>query len=304
MRKENIAILGPGAIGGLLAALFDKSGFEVVCIDRKENLPALKKNGIRLESKFFGNFSANPRFSAELEFKPDVLFITVKAPFLESALRSVSSELVENTAMIPLLNGIEHVDLLKETFGKQVIAGTIGCVEAYSSELGQVVHASKNSPCVTLFSGDDDWKKEKAKKVADLLRQTGMEVAMTDNEKDVLWEKFLRLSALATLTSASGKNLGFLRSDREWRAILENFLKEAEMIARSDGATITMASAIKHLDEAPASLKSSLQKDLESGKPSEWDALVGSLLRMGEKFHVSCPTIRNVLNIIKNKYNV
>lgn len=299
-----IAILGSGAIGGLLAAIFYKNGCDVSCIDKEENIPIFFERGIKLESNFFGDFVSKPKFISKLDFQPDVLFLTVKAPFLQNALRSISPELVENTAMIPLLNGIEHVDLLKERFGKQVIAGTIGCVEAYSSEPGQVAHASKNPPCVTLFSGDDDWKKEKAKKVADLLMRSGLEVAMTDNEKDVLWEKFLRLSALAALTAASGKNLGFLRSDKEWRGILENFLREAETIARSDGATITMTSALKHLDEAPASLKSSLQKDLESGKPSELDALVGSVLRMGEKFHISCSTILNVLNIIKNKYNI
>lgn len=299
-----IAILGTGAIGGLLAAIFDKNGCDVSCIDREENIPIFFEIGIKLESNFFGDFVSKPKFISELDFRPDILFLTVKAPFLQNALRSVALKLLENTAIIPLLNGIEHVDLLKERFGKNIIAGTIGCVEVYSREPGEVTHASKNAPCVTLFSGDDAWKKEKAKEVADLLRQNGLEVAMMDNERNVLWEKFLRLSALAALTSASCKNLGLLRSDPKWRVALEDFLKEAEMIARADGASVEMASALKHLDAAPASLKSSLQKDLELGKPSELDALVGSVLRMGEKFHISCPTIQNVLNIIKNKYYI
>lgn len=300
-----IAILGPGAIGGLLAALFDKHGFEVVCIDKEENLQALTQNGISIESKFFGNFSAKPRFVLALDFEPDVLFVTVKAPFLESALEKVGANSVRDSLIIPLLNGIEHLDLLKNRFGKNVVAGTIGCVEAYSWELGQVIHVSNNAPCVTLFSGAGDWQKEKVKKVAGPLRQIGLEVATMDNEKDVLWSKLIRLSALAAATAASGMDLGRVRNNPEWKTYLEDYVKEAALVAKADGAAgVSAEAALEHLYKLPNELKSSLGRDLEAGRLSELDALVGSILRKGQRFGIALPTIQSTLHIIQKKYNV
>lgn len=299
-----IAILGPGAIGGLLATLFSKRGFEVVCIDKEENLLALVQSGLRIESVFFGNFSASPHFSAELDFEPDVLFITTKAPFLEKALERIDKNLVKRSLIIPLLNGIEHVDFLKLKFGESVLASTIGCVEAYLRELGQVIHVSQNAPCVTLFFGAGDWQKEKVKEVADLFRQIGFDVVMMDNEKNVLWSKLVRLSALAAITAASAKDLGYVRSDSEWGLVLANYVKEAALVARADGASAKAEEALEHIYRLPAELKSSLERDLESGKPSEFDALIGAILRKGKKFGIALPTVQNTLNTIKKKYRV
>lgn len=299
-----IAILGPGAIGGLLAALFNKRGFEVVCIDKEENLQTLVQNGIRIESKFFGSVSAKPRFVSQLDSEPDVLLITTKAPFLEKALERIDKNLAKRFLIIPLLNGIEHVDFLKLKFGENVSAGTIGCVETYSRELGQIIHVSQNAPCVTLFSGVGDRQKENVKKIADSFRQIGFDVAIMDNEKNVLWSKLVRLSALAATTAASGKELGYVRNDPEWGLVLANYVNEAVLVAKADGASMKAEEALEHIFRLPAELKSSLERDLESGKPSELDALVGAILRKCEKFNIPCLAIQNTINIVRKKYNV
>ncbi len=293
-----IAILGPGAIGGLLASLFWKNGHQVTCIDKKENVGALNAGGLKINSKFFGNFTATPRFIEKLDFEPDLLFITVKAPFLEEAATVAEISFLKNSIIIPLLNGLEHLDFLKAKYGEAVVAGTIGCVESFSSKPGYIEHLSDNPPCITLH------EKSKIDVIADLLKKTGISVEVLENERQVIWQKLLRLSALSALTAASRKNLGFVRSNPEWRGALENFLREAATIATADGASLKAEEALAQLDKLPFGLRSSLQKDLESEKPSELDALLGVILRKGRIYGISCPTIQSTINLIKKKYNV
>lgn len=300
-QKLSIAVLGPGAIGGLLAALFCKNKFETVCVDKTDNVVHLNNNGFLVNSQFFGDFVAKIKVVASLDFEPDILFITVKAPFLKVAVDSASKEFVKNSLIIPLLNGIDHLDFLKARYGKNVVAGTIGCIESFSPELGRIEHLSKNAPCVTLCSGNEKTK-EKIKKAIGILKEIGVDVSTLEDEKAVLWSKFARLVAVATLTAATGESLGYVRSDSKWRDVLRNFAAEVSAAAKFDGVKITTQDIISQIEKLPADLRSSLQKDLAAKFPSELDALTGAILRRCEKYKIFCPVAANLIDEIEKKY--
>ena len=290
-----IAVLGPGAIGGLLASLFCKSGHQVTCIDKKENVGALNAGGLKINSKFFGNFTAAPRFTEKLDFEPDLLFITVKAPFLEKAVTVAEISFLKNSTIIPLLNGLEHLDFLKAKYGEAVVAGTIGCIESFSPKLGVIDHSSQNPPCAVLH------KKNNIDIVADLLKSAGINIETLDNERQVIWQKLLRLSALSLFTTATDENLGFVRSNPEWRSVLENFLREAAAVAVADGANLKAEEALAQLDKLPFDLRSSLQKDIRFSRPNELDAIAGAILRRGNKYGISCLVTESLIKKIMSK---
>lgn len=294
---KNIAILGPGGIGGLLACLFWKNRFPVTCIARPETVDVLNKTGLHLQSKIFGDFIARPKFVFKLDFKPDILFITVKANELLESLDSVPVNLVEDSVIIPFLNGIEHVELLRGRLGKRVAVGMIGKVESKKGGPGVIVHPSPNAPEIEIASGD--LSKELLQKIANILRIAGLRAEILENEKEVIWRKLVRNNAISSLTALNNQPLGFIRSHLEWRKKLEDCVKEGVLVAQAEGVDLDSQEVMRQINTLPDGVTSSLQRDIASGKDSEIEAIPGAVLRRAEHYKISCPTIKEIYQQLK-----
>lgn len=290
-----IAILGPGAIGGFLAALLLRAGNEVVCIGRNEEVEVIVKKGIELDSKVFGKILARPQAFTRLNREPDVLFITVKAPYLRESLERIPKEFVSSTVIIPLLNGLGHAEILREYFGPRVAVGMVGAIEVKSDALGRVVHISPQTPHLELAS-DKDIKRERLEKIAGMLKSAGLSVSILDREAEVIWRKLVRLNAIATTTAVAQKPVGFVRSDPEWRKKLEACVREGAEVARAEGVEVDPQEVMRQTDNLPADLTTSLQRDVSKGVPSELDAITGAVLQRAKKYNVPRPIIEDLFN--------
>jgi 2-dehydropantoate 2-reductase len=134
-----IAVLGPGGVGGLVAGALDRAGESVVVVARESTAQTISEHGLRVNSVMLGDFVARPRVIARLEESVDVLIVATKAAGLSSALERVDVQL---PLVLPLLNGLDHIAVLRERFPPEtVIAGTIR-VEADRPEPGVIVHSS------------------------------------------------------------------------------------------------------------------------------------------------------------------
>lgn len=293
----SVVILGPGAIGGFLASIFWTQGVSVACIGKPEQVRAINERGIRLESPRFGDVSARPRASHELNFEPDLLFITVKAPFLNDALGSVSRACVSNAAIIPLLNGLEHVATIRERLGNRVAVGMIGAIEAIKTDWNHIIHPSPHAPHIEIAS-DHDIPKKALQKIAEFLSRMGIHTVARDREVDVIWRKLTRLNALASTTAASQEALGFIRQDPDWRRKLAGCVGEGAEVARRESVDIDPEAVMQEIDALPPTLTTSLQRDVGQRRPSEIDAIPGAILRLAERHGVQCPTIRELYMMI------
>ena len=146
MRIENdkpmkAAVLGPGGVGGLLAALLARQGDGVVCVARPSTSERLHADGISVKSKRFGDFKASVEAAPALRSPVDVCFVAVKATELRSALDRVSRSALGNALIVPFLNGVEHVAVLREKYGEAVVPATIR-VEATRVSPGVIEQAS------------------------------------------------------------------------------------------------------------------------------------------------------------------
>lgn len=288
-----IAVLGPGGVGGLLAAALDQDGQEVVVVAREETAEVIEARGIALESVRFGNLVARPRAVAELDEPVDVLIVATKAIGLEEALERI---VVEPALVLPQLNGLDHMTPLRRRFASQtVVAGSIR-VEADRPEPAVIVHTSPFL-LVSMASAAPEMAGPVAA-LAGALEHAGVPTKVLDSEPDVMWSKLVRLNALACTTSAYDKLLGEIRSTPELRADLVGAMEEAAAAGRAEGADVDAVTAVAELDRAHATLGSSMQRDIAAGRTPELDAIPGSVLRAAARHGIACPTIGRLVTVI------
>jgi 2-dehydropantoate 2-reductase len=285
--SDAVAVLGPGAVGGALAVRLANAGVHVVCIPRPEAVQVLALAGLTLEVDGGAPIVARPEVAGELHRPVGLLLVTVKSYGLEEALERVDPAAVADGVVVPLLNGLEHLDVLKERFGDRVAAGSISRFEAYRVGRYQIVQRTP-SAVVTLASGHLTVALEHA---AGLLLRGGVEVRLETDEKGVLWRKAGRLAVLAAAGSASGLPVGRLRDDPAWRRRLEDAIEETCAIATADGVPLTPSAQWTIIGDLDDDLIPSTARDVAEGRPSELDAITGSVVRAGERLGVPCPVL-------------
>jgi 2-dehydropantoate 2-reductase len=290
----SVAVLGPGGVGGLLAGVLARAGTDVVVVARESTAATIARDGVRVQSVTFGEFSARPRALARLQEPVDALIVATKAAGLAPALECIETA---PTVVLPLLNGLDHIAVLRERFvADSVLAGSIR-IEADRPQPGVIVHTS-NFLLVSMASAAPS-KHPAMQALADTLSQAGVPVRVQDSEADVMWSKLVRLNALACVTSAYDVLLGEIRSTPALRADLEGAIEEACAVGKAEGAhDIDPARAIAELEAAHDTLGSSMQRDIAAGREPELDAIPGSVLRAGARHGIPCPTIERLVGLI------
>ncbi len=296
----NIAILGPGGVGGLLAGALERAGTPVVVVAREQTAAVIERQGLRVDSVTLGAFVAHPRAVSRLQEPVDALIVATKAAGLSSALERIATE---PRLVLPLLNGLDHLTLLRDRFAPDsVLAGAIR-VEADRPQPGVVVHTSAfllvdMAPREGAAAPDG----EGVQALAQALSQAGVPVRVLDSEASVMWSKLVRLNALACTTSAYDKLLGEIRDTPALRADLEGAIEEACAVGQAEGAEdVDPATAISELGLAHATLGSSMQRDIAAGRAPELDAIPGAVLRAAARHDLPCPTIERLVAMIAQR---
>ena len=221
------------------------------------------------------------RVADRLDGQFDVVWITVKATALEAALRAVAPEKLGDGVVVPLLNGIDHVERLRDRYGpERVLPGTIR-VEAEQMGFGRVRHLSAFADVQVSPSPAT---RARAEALCEELRTAGLTCEARDDEATMLWSKLCFLAPFALATTASGGSLGVVRSEAQWRARLEECVNEACAVAVAEGAKVAPDPILAALEGAPDGFRSSMQKDVAAGRPPELDAIAGPILR-GSREH-------------------
>ena len=279
-----VAILGPGAVGGVLTVGFLEGGVDVICIARPDTADLIRSEGLSLRQGE-NVHTVRPAVATELQEPVELLLVTVKAPSLDDALERVSAP-AETT--IPLLNGIEHMGTLRDRLPSgNVVAGSIGRIEAFLERSGTVIQPT---PSVVMTVAADA-----ALATVDLLRRSGTDVRVNGSEAEVLWEKLARQAPVAAATAIAQRPIGELRSDPEWRSRIKEAIEETCNVAAGDGVTLSPAAEWDIIDGMPPLLTSSTARDIAAGRPSELDAITGAAVRAGRRLGVATPMLARLL---------
>jgi len=294
-----VSVLGPGGVGGFLAAALARAGEPVTVVASEDTAALIERDGIAVQSVRLGAFTARPPAVSHLDAGSHTLIVATKATGLEAALARISGA---PRLVVPLLNGLDHMDVLRERFGEnRVAAGTIR-IESDRPAPARIV---QTSPFLRVdLAADPPEARAALPELAATLERAGIPTRIEASEKQILWSKLVRLNALACTTSAAERPIGFIRSDPEWRAALIDCIREAAAVAGADGALIDPEARLAELDEAHPELGSSMQRDIAAGRTPELDAIPGSVLRAARRHGLRCPTIARLSATIARRAGI
>jgi 2-dehydropantoate 2-reductase len=286
------AILGAGGIGGLIGACLAHAGDRVTLVVRAETVASYPKQ-LHLESAF-GKFSVDVDVAAEVP-AVDVLWITVKATQLNAALGAIK-DFSGIKAIVPLLNGIDHIGLLRSKYGtERVIPATIA-VESERVGPGHIVHRSPFARLSVLSSG-----RSLLGSTIEQFQNLSFECRFMDSEPTLMWSKLVFLAAFALTTTAADKTTAEILADPAWRDSGLACIREACSVAVAEGASLDADSVIAGVLTMPGNMRSSMQKDVEQGKAPELDAIAGPILRGAKKHGIEVPETAKLVAAVKQR---
>jgi|tagenome__1003787_1003787.scaffolds.fasta_scaffold20915600_2 2-dehydropantoate 2-reductase len=270
---ESVAILGAGAVGGMLGVLLAEAGHGVTMLASDRTCAAINVSGLALRSARYGELHARVPARPWLTAPVDILFVTVKAPDLLTALSRAPAPLLHGAAVVPLLNGVDHVPLLRAVFPQAAVVPMTVAVEATRVEPGVIEHLSPFAD-YAIFAGHRDV----AVDPATLLRGAGLDVDSTaPDEATLLWRKLCLLAPFALLTTAALQTLGPARDARP--DVLSALVDETAAAAAANDVAVDRAAVMERLHTLPAGMRSSMLKDALAGATLELDAIAGPVLR-------------------------
>ncbi len=285
------AILGAGAIGGLLGTVLASLGEDVTVVVRAETL-ASYPSSLTLERPS-GVITAPAKAAATLTEPVDVLWIATKTYQLQTALEVVHAL---PGCVIPLLNGVDHVALLRARFGpERVVPGTIA-VEAERIAPGRFIQRSPFVRFNLAGSGEPLLGAIVAR-----LGELGFTCKFIPNEATLLWGKLCFLGPIALATSASGMTVGQILADAGWKSKLSSTIREACAVANASGAEVDAAQILTLFESSPPGMRSSMQKDVAAGRQLELDAIGGPIVRGGEQHGIVVSTTAELMAAIRAK---
>ena len=283
-------ILGAGAIGGMLGTALASLGHQVTFVVRRDKLGQHPEN-VTLDRPN-GTLTAKVKVADDVSAPTDVLWIATKTYQLDDALQSIVNV---PQAIVPLLNGVDHIAVLRSRYGSDRIIPATIAVEAERTGDGHYVQRSPVRLNIST-SGEallSDTTQE--------LRDLGFLCSFLANEASLMWGKLCFLGPFALVTTASSKNLGEIMSDAEWKKNLDFAFAEAQAVAEGFGAQIDLARIQAILDSSPRTMRSSMAKDIDAGRRLELDGIAGPIIRGGSQWEIAVPTTKRLVTMIEER---
>ena len=306
-----VAIVGAGAIGGLLGGHLARSGEEVVLIARGAHLAALRSRGLTIRGAE-DEFTVHPRATDDIAAigEADAVFITLKAHSIPPAARRIGEALKPDASVVGAMNGIpwwyfpdrhlESVDPGGVIARNIPMAQVVGCVvypAASIVEPGVILHEEGDR-----FSlGEPDGaKSDRVQRLSAMLTAAGFKAPVQTRLRNEIWLKVAGNATLNPVSVVTRATLGELFATEQSRELIRTLMEEVALVARSVGVELPV-SIEKRMAGAAAvgAHKTSMLQDLEAGKPLELDALLGAVIEIAGSEGVKVPSLRALYGLAK-----
>ncbi|MCP8967239.1 2-dehydropantoate 2-reductase [Ectobacillus ponti] len=293
-------VVGAGAVGGYFGARLAEKGEDVTFLVRPARREQLKQRGLRIRS-VHGDAHIQPQTIVNGEDGQfDVILLGTKAYHLEQAIQDVAPYVQAGTVVIPMLNGIKHMERLKEAFSAEQVLGGLCFIEATLSEEGDVL---QTSPIHRLVFGE--WSGEQTERVqaiAEAFAGANAMVEASSNIQQDMWHKYSFITALSGVTTLFRKPIGPIRELPAGAAVIQGLFAEITAIMRAADEPIAAdleEKQYKQIHTMGYEMKSSMQRDMEKGLSVEADQLQGCLLQMADRLQVHAPLLQAVYTALK-----
>jgi 2-dehydropantoate 2-reductase len=286
-----IAVFGAGAVGAYFGGRLAQAGADVHLIARGAHLAALRRDGLRVRSVAGDFHLALQATDDPAAIGPcELVLFCVKSFDTESAAERLEPLVGEGTAVLSLQNGIDNEDKIAAAVGRGHVLGGAAFVLATIAEPGVIEQTG--GPRRIVFGELDGSRSERVERLLELCAAAGVDAAIADDVRAVLWDKFAFLCALAGMTAVVRLPLGEIRTAPEAWRMFRRLIAEVAGVAAAEGVRLPEDAVERHAAFAaglePGSF-SSLHYDLTHGKPLELDALHGTVLRLARKHGLDVP---------------
>jgi 2-dehydropantoate 2-reductase len=297
-----VAVFGAGAVGGYFGGRIAEAGMDVVFIARGMHLQAMRQTGLRVDSPE-GDFilpdvraTDDPREAGAV----DVILLCVKAWQVREAADKMQPMIGPETFVIPMLNGVEAPEQLSAVLGRRRVLGGLCKINSRIAGPGHILHASRRP--YFAFGESDNRRSDRAERFLSVLKKvSGVDVEIPPDIHVAMWEKFASVASFGAIGAATGTPMGIMRTLPETRRLLERAVSECVALARAYDVPLSDSLKDRILadwDAVPQAATTSMQRDVQAGKPSELDAQSGSIKRLAEIKGVATPVHSFVYDIL------
>lgn len=290
-----ILVVGAGAIGGYFGGRLLQAGRNVTFLVRPRRASELASAGLVIKSPNGDVTLKNPPTvqSDAIKDKFDVVLLSCKAFDLDDAINSFAAAVGPNTAIIPMLNGMKHLDTLDAKFGKERVLGGLCAIAATLNEQREVVQLQ---PMQSISYGERDGKLSDRVKAIDEAFKNGINGATaSQNIMQDMWEKWVFLSSLAASTSLMRTSVGNILAAPGGRDFLLGMLDETSAVAAASGYAPggPFFERVKgNLTAEGSPMTASMFRDIKAGLPVEADHVIGDLIARADAAKVPVPKLR------------
>ena len=290
-----VLVLGAGAVGGYFGARLVEAGGDVTFLVRQGRAQQLSRDGLALESAL-GNFKAPVATitSAKGFSPPDIVMLTCKAYSLAGAMEAIAPAIGPETVLLPLLNGIAHLQILEKRFPKAEIWSGMAHIGVTLSDAGTVLHL--NDLHTLAFGPRNGGDLEKAKALLAAFAPANADVKLSHDIQQDLWDKLVFLATLAGSTCLMRANIGTILETAGGEDFILRLLDECTAIARAEGFApneVRIGLYRAQLTEAGSSNKSSMLRDIERGAPIEVEHIIGDMAARAERHAIATPYLKS-----------
>jgi 2-dehydropantoate 2-reductase len=311
----NIAVIGIGGVGGYfggkLALLAERNpATNVYFVARGEHLKAIRSSGLELDAEE-GRMLCRPTLAtdaiADLP-RLDLCFLCVKGYDLPKVLEQLDGKIDDDTAILPLLNGVDIYERAKKVLHKGYLHPSCVYISASLEAPGKV---RQRGPLSTILFGADPARPSRSdrpgpeRKALEILEKAGIKHAWKEDPFLEIWNKYLFIAPFGLVTADSGKTIGEVIQSPEHLAAVKRIMGEILSLAKVRGVALAPTAIEDTIEKAkkfPFETKTSFQRDVESpGKPDERDLFGGSIIRLGKELGVPTPGTQDVFASIVRK---
>jgi len=287
-----ILIMGTGGVGGYYGGLLAQQGNEVTFISRGAHLYAIRHEGLKVKS-VHGDFIVSPANATEdpAKVEPvDLILFCVKTYSTDEAAAAIRPVVGPQTVVMSLQNGVEAADRIGKVVGPEhVIGGTTWLSSAVEAP-GVIRQVSQFRRIV--FGELGGGQSERIQSIYEVLNQTGITVEISENIRKVLWTKLVFIAAVSSVGSLTRMPMGDYRSIPETRSLLAGIMQEVESVAQAQGVDLdgnVVQNWLEFTDNAAPQMKPSMQLDVETGRRTELESMIGVIGRKGRELGVATP---------------
>ncbi|HVR41086.1 MAG TPA: 2-dehydropantoate 2-reductase [Thermoanaerobaculia bacterium] len=287
-----IAVVGAGGVGGYYGGRLAQAGSDVTFLVRGATLDAMRTNGLRVKS-IAGDFTldhVNATDDPSTVGEVDAIVMTVKSWQLAEAARSLAPMIGRDTAVVPLENGIEAPEELAAIVGRDHVLGGLCGIVSFRVAPGHIRHIGAEP--TAMFGELDHRRTQRVEALLEAFRRAGIKTDVPPDIIRSMWTKFLFIAPLSGIGAITRVPIGAWRTMPGTRALVERALHEVIALATARGIDLghdAIEKTFARYDGLTPESTSSLQRDVMEGKPSELDAQIGAVVRLGRESNVPTP---------------